>query len=119
MFSDNEENRKPQNEDEDLKKMSGTLPREKVNMKVIQTTLTIHQVILHTLRYNFVELLTAAIYTMYRKGAASRGILPCCWSPASKCRQLHISQDNRRLALIRYRKPQISFATHTHVSFVH
>jgi hypothetical protein len=118
MLSDKGGNRKTQNEDEDPKKMSGTLPREEVNLKVFQTMLTIYQVILHTLRYNFVELLTVTIYTTSRKGAACSGILPCHWStgvkrarlvvasfrvtgpPASKCRQRHISQEYRRLALI-------------------
>jgi hypothetical protein len=100
MLSDKGGNRKTQKEAKDPKKMSNTLPRDEVNHKVFQTMLTIYQVILHTLRYNFVELLTVTIYTTSRKGAACSGILPCYWSPASKCRQLHISQEYKRLALI-------------------
>jgi hypothetical protein len=38
MFSDKGGNRKTRNEDEDPKKMSSTIPREEVNLKVFQTS---------------------------------------------------------------------------------
>jgi hypothetical protein len=57
-------NRNTQNEDKDSNKMSDTLLREEVNLKLFQAMLTIYQVILHTLRYNFVELLTVDIHSV-------------------------------------------------------